>query len=341
MAGRKMLSKVQIKDFGPMDSILWQNLAGINLVIGNNASGKTYLLKILYALVKSIELTGRGDSQTRIDTNISEKLYWTFQVPKLSDLIRKGTSGTEIRIEDQVAQELKVQFGASTEKQISNVSSSFLPTQTNSIFLPAKEVLSLFKIIRKSREVDQVFGFDDTYLDLVRALEIATQKGKNYTEFAESRNLLADIINGRVSLESNEWVYKQGNLKYPIQAVAEGIKKVSILDTLLGNRYLTPSSIVFIDEPESALHPEALTKFMDIIYLLSRTGIQFFIATHSYFVLKKLMLLAKKHQTSLPLLSFTSADGVRYEDLMHGLPDNPIVQESIRLYEEEVELSFR
>jgi predicted ATPase len=341
MAGRNMLSKVQIKDFGPMDSILWQNLAGINLVIGNNASGKTYLLKILYALVKSIELTGRGDSQTRIDTNISEKLYWTFQVPKLSDLIRKGTSGTEIRIEDHVAHELKVQFGASTEKQISNVSSTFQPTQTNSIFLPAKEVLSLFKIIKKSREVDQVFGFDDTYLDLVRALEIATQQGKNYTEFAESRRLLADIINGRVSLESNEWIYKQANLKYPIQAVAEGIKKVSILDTLLGNRYLTPYSIVFIDEPESALHPEALTKFMDIVYLLSNTGIQFFIATHSYFVLKKLMLLAKKYKTSVPLLSFHKTDGVRYEDLMHGLPENPIVQESIRLYEEEVELSFQ
>ncbi|MFK5970006.1 MAG: hypothetical protein QM487_07820 [Candidatus Marithrix sp.] len=43
--------------------------------------------------------------------------------------------------------------------------------QENSIFIPAKEVLSLFSIIKKSRLIDKTFGFDDTYLDLVIALE--------------------------------------------------------------------------------------------------------------------------------------------------------------------------
>jgi len=41
---------------------------------------------------------------------------------------------------------------------------------------------------------------------------------------------------------------------------AEGIKKIAILDTLLGNRYLDTSSIVFIDEPEAALHPQAVSQ---------------------------------------------------------------------------------
>lgn len=49
-----------------------------------------------------------------------------------------------------------------------------------------------------------------------------------------------------------------------------------MLDTLLGNRYLDKDSIVFIDEPESALHPTAIVEFLDIITVLAKSGIQFF-----------------------------------------------------------------
>ena len=69
---------------------------------------------------------------------------------------------------------------------------------------PAKEVLSLFNIILKSRELDKAFGFDDTYYDLVKALRIAPQRGKNYTTFAKLRESLKNIIDGRVAMK--EWI---------------------------------------------------------------------------------------------------------------------------------------
>ena len=93
---------------------------------------------------------------------------------------------------------------------------------------------------------------------------------------------------------------------------------------------------MFIDEPESALHPELISKFLDIVFLLSRAGIQFFIASHSYFVIKKLYLIAHQHNESVPVYSF--GDGVLCSDLKDEMPDNPIVGESIRLFEEEIAL---
>ena len=65
---------------------------------------------------------------------------------------------------------------------------------------------------------------------------------------------------------------------------AEGIKKIAILDTLLGNRYLDLDAIVFFDEPESALHPSAISALLDIVAILASRGIQFFMASHSYLV---------------------------------------------------------
>ena len=139
---------------------------------------------------------------------------------------------------------------------------------------------------------------------------------------------------------SNRWIFRKGNQRFPIGVTAEGIKKIAILDTLLGNRYLTQNSIVFIDEPEAALHPQALMTLLDIVAALAERGIQFFMASHSYFVVKKLFLIAQEKQISIPILA--AQDGKwRSNDLLDGIPHNKIIDESIHLYEEEVELSFR
>ena len=93
---------------------------------------------------------------------------------------------------------------------------------------------------------------------------------------------------------------------------------------MLSNRYLDNHAVIFIDELESALHPKAISDYLDMIFELSQAGIQFFIATHSYFVVKKLYLLAKMHSLSIPVLSLTAAGKPSYDDMEDGMPDNSI-----------------
>jgi predicted ATPase len=334
-----MILKVDLKDFGPLTHIAWKDLGKINVVIGNNATGKTYLLKAMYVAIKSVEETGRGHNPKKIEDILADRLYWTFQTRKIGDLVRKGAGPAACSLRSSEGK-LTFQFGPATEQKLIGAENTYPAREANSIFLPAKEVLSLFSIIKKSRDTDQVFGFDDTYLDLVRAIELEPTKGRNYEEFSTARRTLADMLNGKVVFENGEWYYKQGNVRFAIHSASEGIKKISILDRLLGNRYLSPDSIVFIDEPEAALHPEALSRFMEIIRALSESGIQFFVATHSYFVIKKLFLISKECKRSIPILSLQEDGSVMYDDLLSGMPENPIIGESVRLYEEEVELSF-
>ncbi|WP_199177404.1 AAA family ATPase [Geothermobacter hydrogeniphilus] len=203
-------------------------------------------------------------------------------------------------------------------------------------------MLSLHQIILKSREQDKAFGFDDTYLDLARALRQSPKGGKNYAEFAESRRKLEDILGGKVEYDeiSGRWQFKKGKQKFPIGVTAEGIKKIAILDTLLGNRYLDTGSIIFIDEPESALHPVAVSQLLDIVAVLAERGIQFFLASHSYFVVKKLFLIAQEKGISIPVISAHNSQWTT-ADLKNGMPENTIIDESIRLYKEEVELTLK
>lgn len=337
-----MLNQIEFKNFGPISSLRRSNLGQINLVIGGNGSGKTFLLKALYCVARTLETYRRGDDQRTAAQILYDKLYWTFQPDKIGDLVSKNAEGPlSCRIQFD-GLDFGYEFGRDTIKQISTLENHVPPRTHNSVFLPAKEVLSLHQIILKSREQDQIFGFDDTYLDLARALRQLPTRGRNYSEFAQSRENLENILGGRVEYDesSGRWQFKHGNQKFPIGVTAEGIKKIAILDTLLGNRYLDSSSIIFIDEPEAALHPAAISQLLDIIAMLAERGIQFFLASHSYFVVKKLFLIAQEKNLSIPVLS-ADAERWTFADLKDEMPKNAIIDESICLYQEEVELVLR
>lgn len=334
-----MISSVELKSFGPIESIKWDNLKRINLIIGRNSSGKTTLLKALYASIRSIEEYGRGNNPDSFKSILFNNLYWTFQVNELGKLVKKGDDELSFSCSSERSEIMKYRFGETTVKNIVNAENNFSQRDVNSIFLPAKEILSLQDLILRSRDDLKVFGFDNTYYDLAKALS-PSRKGRNYKGFSIARKQLKEAIGGSVvySEIKNVWQFRdRDNRVYDIDITAEGIKKLGILDSLLGNHYLSKDSIVFIDEPECALHPELVSSFMDIILSLAKVGIQIFIATHSYFVIKKLYLLARQNKISIPIISNNGEKWGEY-DLLDGMPDNPIIDESIRLYKEEIML---
>lgn len=334
-----MINSLQIKNFGPLTNLNWNNLGGINLILGPNSCGKTFLLKAMYSAIRTIEDYRRGDDQRNASEILQEKLYWTFQTEKIGDIVTKGAESPLMLKLQFDGSDFRYSFGKDTVKQISEIENHASKRESNSIFLPAKEVLSIHHIILKSREIDKVFGFDDTYLDLARAIRQTTKKGKNFDEFARSRQKLEDVIGGKIEFDepTGKWIFKKGNAKFTIGATAEGVKKIAIIDTLLGNRYLDDKSVVFIDEPESALHPDAIGTLLEIVAILAERGIQFFLASHSYFVVKQLLLIALEKNMSIPVISYNDSQW-NTSNLKDGMPANSIIQASIDLYFQEVKL---
>lgn len=335
------IASVSLNEYGMIPSFDCQSFSNINLVIGENGTGKTFLLKALYSATRAMEEYKRGDDIKTINEVLAEKLRWTFQVDKLGDMVTRSSNESLIFEMKLGTDQIGYQFSSSATSKVVTATAPSGKRETNSIFIPAKEVLSLYSIILKSREVDKSFGFDDTYYDLVKALRISPKKGKNYTAFSNSRKLLNSVIDGKVEYDetSGKWFYKNNrSQKFSIGATSEGVKKISIMDRLLSNGYLDNQSIIFIDEIESALHPTAICQFLDMVAKIATDmDLQFFISSHSYFVIKKLALIAKTNPGLVTCISLSKDKKPAVHDLSEGMPDNSIIDASIALYEEEVE----
>lgn len=332
-----MIKDIAIKSFGPISNIRCENLADINLLIGHNGSGKTFFLKGLYAALKAIESYQRGKEPRSVKELLSDSLYWTFQANSLGALVRKNEQNLEFSMKSDKKEEFNYSFGTATTKMVQNVSNTFSPTVVNNIFIPAKEIVSIQDVILRSFDVDKAFGFDKSYIDLARALS----KSKNDSdEFVEARKNVNDAVGGRIEYDTDKksWIFRDKDQRiFEISLTSEGIKRLAILDLLLGNHYLTHDSIIMIDEAEANLHPEMIQRFMEILVGLAKAGIQIFISTHSYFVIKNLYILAQRHNMHIATISFT--DGrIEQNDLLEGMPENPIIRESINIYRQEIEL---
>lgn len=339
-----------------------KDIPSINVIIGKNDTGKTGLLKLLYATVKSLEVYNLKSKQSDVvfKKELSNKLLNTFMPRKngLGDLVQKGSKEkldvniTIVGNNGKYKQPIYFSFGDRTKKSIITCIDHVEPltnSSINALFVPAKEVLTAFTDIRNIRENFYGIGFDDTHLDLIKALSLETTKGRVATELRQVNKSLEDLFEGKIEQTGQKeqpFVFKKGNQQFAIQQIAEGIKKIGILTTLITNRQLGKGTILFMDEPETALHPDVVRQMVEMLVAMSKVGVQIFLASHSYFVIKQLANCAKRDDLNICCWNLKKEIGKpvssSFHDLIDGvLPSNSIIDEALKMYDEEINIDLK
>ncbi len=66
-----MLSKIRFENVGGLPAIDWAEHGAVNVIVGENDTGKSYLLKMLYVVIKTIEETHRrSDNEAVADEGV-------------------------------------------------------------------------------------------------------------------------------------------------------------------------------------------------------------------------------------------------------------------------------
>jgi len=282
------LTKIQCERFTAFEKIAIDFSPGLNVFIGANGTGKTHLMKVAYAAC-DVSKTGR---------NFAEKLSGVFlpSARMLGRLIKRCQTSAkgwvEVYREDGKLRASFSNHTMSAEKATVTGATEWGRMPMESAYIPVKEMLSNapgFRSLYAQREIH----FEEIYADILDRAYRPSPRGPMDKARKSLIATLQKAMDGRVVIEGEEFFLnnQQGNLEFTL--LAEGMRKLGLLWTLIQNGTLTNGSVLFWDEPETNLNPRMYGTLMDILLELQRSGVQVFLATHDYVILKELDLRKK------------------------------------------------
>lgn len=289
-----MFKKLLLENFTVFKKAEFDFSPGLNLIIGENGTGKSHILKLCYALQKTLSsFAGKIPPKDVAERSFAQSLIEVFRPDSLGRLATRvrGYVSSSVKAEFKNGGKIDIKFSPrNTERVDINIDFPSEPTSTV-LFIPPKEILSVFpgfQAALEKRELD----FDATYLHLAKALNNAALKGKKPNAIDGLLKQIKQIINSSVVKSDNRFYFHSSQTNGDIEAhlVAEGHRKLGMLTQLLQNGELLENSSLYWDEPEANLNPRLLIKLAYMLANLSKI-MQITVATHSLILLREIEIL--------------------------------------------------
>lgn len=303
-----MLKQLTIENFTVFAKADFEFAPGLNVIIGENGTGKSHVLKLAYAMIAENNKQQKIGYNPAIDnppaSDYAGKLINIFRVKSIEQLIRAKPA------QHHEAMRINLDFDNASSpfyfeyKSIGNQRGQIRlsPSNLNSwsmtaaTFIPTRELLTVypgFVSLYESRYLE----FDETYRDTCLLLGEPLLK----KPMSDLMTVLEKAMGGKVELDNGRFYLvtpEQGKLEMPV--VAEGLRKLAMLAQLIAVGALEKDGYLFWDEPEANLNPRLIKVIARVILQLAQAGIQIFIATHSLFLLRELEILQNAEKKPVP-----------------------------------------
>ncbi len=276
---------------------------GINIIVGKNGTGKTHLMKAVYAACSLID--------RKIDRKFDQKLNGVFMPNSLGRLVHRtqGRSSGYVSIfrrdrDDNKERSITCSLTTLNKAEI-KVNAWSVDKPIESVFIPVKDMLANAPGFR-SLFSQKKLAYEEVYLDIIDKAFIPVSRGKLSPERERLLSLLNSAMSGRVIEKSETFYLKNSSGELEFSLLAEGFRKLGLLYRLIQNESLTKGSVLFWDEPEANLNPQLSQVVVRILLELQRMGVQIFLSTHDYILLKEFELAT------------TDKDDILYHVLYHN-----------------------
>ena len=321
-----MLKTLKISHFTVFGNVELTFSPGLNVIVGENGTGKTHVLKLGYLFSRAWpDLTAErlAVNKERAQAYLAKRLADLFQVSDLSALVRREikTGATLEALVDGHIPTLQIRMAGEPEPISPGVPepmpwkvqiqrkdqegtlkatvfpeevpeaaarNAFLPRQ---VLVPSKEMVSLFKGLIGLFDKYRDFPLDISYRDL--AIAMSTLEPRDSPPLmSDVMQKMQGLLGGNLRLEKGELVFERADgSRLEISLMAEGYRKLAMLIYLLRYGVVEQGSTLFWDEPESNLNPAALKLLAEALYVLAGAGVQVVVATHSLFLLREFEIL--------------------------------------------------
>ena len=282
-----MITRIGFEKFTAFEKLEVNCSPGINVFVGTNGTGKTHILKCIYAVCDI----------TKSKKNFAEKINKVFlpskeQIGRLVKRTRGSSTGSVEVVRNVGAESLKLRLSISNhttvpeKAKILGASKRWTEKELESVYIPVKEMLSNapgFRSLYARREI----SFEEIYPDIVDRALLSFLKGPIDAARRKILEILQREMDGKVVINNEEFFLRNKQGKFEFTLLAEGIRKLALLWVLIQNGTLLNGSVLCWDEPEANLNPKLMRVVVEILLELQRLGVQVFLATHDYVLLKE------------------------------------------------------
>jgi len=295
-----IIKSIELENFTLFKKNLLEFSSGINIFIGENGTGKTQLLKLLYSLIKGNNILPHNLFPLKFPIRFGKtellfqkEIESILKPESIENLITKNRNKTLILLN---LDKYKIEYCIHRDKTVNfkiEKDNNITIHEKKALFLPAKEILSFYTGFRS---IYRQTSFDETFDDLATSLGKIVPKNRYYENFEEKMlKDLEEILGGKIVLDNDRfYLLEQDGTKREITLVAEGLRKLGTIFHLLANETIEKGSVIFWDEPEANLNPKVIKYVAKMMLELERAGVQIFIATHSLFLINEIEILRKK-----------------------------------------------
>ncbi len=305
-----MLRRLAIENFTVFSDVEF-SFGSLNVIHGENSSGKTHVLKLAYSLVESLvpapnEPATERPTKSGLDPKLGNKLIAVFRpdADKLGRLARRVQGARRATVDADFGAAGAIAFSFSTQSdravKVETLPNAWL--EQAPVFLPTRELLSVYPGFVGLYET-QVVPFDQTWRDTCVLLGAPIARGPKKKEIAALLEPLEAAIGCKAVLRGGKFFVQmtEPNAEVEADLVAEGYRKLTMVARLIATGSLDDKGYLFWDEPEANLNPRLVRRLAPLLLDLAAGGVQVFIATHSLFLLRELEIeqaarTAKKQQ---------------------------------------------
>jgi len=349
-----MIENLNLKNFTVFDSLDVRFSPKITIIIGENGTGKTHLLKAVYSLCAANRaFKDKADTNKEdLERAVTEKLENTLMPfgTKLGKLHRYGAQeNAAIKAEFTQDKKLALSFRNNSKTVSFQENTGYVDHPYNPVFFPTKEVLSFMEGF-VSLYNEYRLSFDVTYYDIISRLDLPPAQEDKLTEKSKwAMAQIESVIGGKFIFHGGGRVtFQAAGIEYSANAVAEGFRKAGMLSRLLETRTIQPglTGPLLWDEPEANMNPKMMKLLVEILLELSRNGQQIILATHDYVLLKWFDLLMDKgkddHIKFISLFHENGSGKVTSQsaDDYQTLNQNAISSVFSELYDADIDKSF-
>lgn len=323
MSDKQYVKSLTLDNFSILPNATLEFSSGLNIIVAENACGKSHLLKILYCLLAVTSDNKNRLLKSDLQKTFADKLSYVFRPDSLGRLVkrRQGRNRADVTLLLNSGEKNQIDFSTNSSSQV-NIQE--LVTAHNDIpaFIPTRELITLCPWFISLYNYNQI-PFDETWYDTCQLLGLPILKGPKQKQVQTLLKPLEDAMGDKVKTDSSGRFYL-GNVEASL--VAEGVRKLMMLAHLISTGALLGKGYLFWDEPEANLNPRLIKTVAKTIFELANSDIQIFITTHSLFLLRELEILQAEAKNK------KAKSDIRYFSLNKD-NDEVILQQTSDLYD--------